>query len=117
MRTTGAWFLYAGFLQELADLRNRLVGKIRGEYQKRRERYEKVKDIFAIIVILFVAFTLTKMIVDNVIILNNIRQNSLETYTGAYSCELKRTYGRRRHHYYFISLQNGDTLSIPRSSC
>ena len=93
------------------------MGKIRGEYQKRRERYEKVKDIFAIIVILFVAFTLTKMIVDNVIILNNIRQNSLETYTGAYSCELKRTYGRRRHHYYFISLQNGDTLSIPRSSC
>ena len=93
------------------------MGRKRGNYQKKQVRYKKAKDIFAIFSILFVCFALAKMIVDNAIILNNIRQNTLETYTGAYSCELKRTYGRHRHHYYLISLENGDTLSIPRSSC
>jgi hypothetical protein len=93
------------------------MGRERGKYQKKHGLYEKANDIFAIFGILFVGFALAKMIVDNAIILNNIRQNTLESYTGSYSCELKRTYGRHRHHYYLISLENGDTLSIPRSSC
>ena len=93
------------------------MGRKRGKYQKKHGLHEKAKDIFAIFGILFVGFALAKMIVDNAIILNNIRQNTLESYTGSYSCELKRTYGRHRHHYYLISLENGDTLSIPKSSC
>ena len=80
------------------------MGRKRGKYQKNHGQYEKLKNFFALFAIVFVGFLLIKIIIDKVEIIHNIRQDTLETYTGSYSCELKRTYGRHRHHYYLISL-------------
>ena len=91
------------------------MARKRGEYQKRKERQDRFKTGLAILSILLITFALVWLIANEGIAIRHIRQNALEKYTGSYSYELKRTYGKHTHYYYLFNLDNGDVLSIPKS--
>lgn len=93
------------------------MARKRGRYQRRKELLERISDIFAALGIVCVSLVFVWVIVNNVIAVQNIRNLNLEVYTGSYSCELKRTYGKHRNYYYLIELDNGDTLSVSKSKC
>jgi hypothetical protein len=93
------------------------MGRKRRAYQKRKEQKEMLKDIFGVVVIFVVGFILVWSIVNNAVAVRNIRQNTLEEYTGSYSLELERSYGKHPNYYYRITLDNGDILSIRKSLC
>lgn len=91
-----------------------MAGK-KGQYQKKKVRQEQVRNVFSTITLLFLGFILVWSIVNNSIAIRQIRRNTLKEYTGTYSYELKRTYGKHRHYYYLITLDNGDVVSVPKS--
>ncbi len=91
------------------------MARKRGEYQKRQERQDRIKNVLAIVFILFVGFIFAWMIANDSNAIRHIRQNSLDEYTGSYSYELKRTYGKHTQYYYLFTLDNGDVISIPKS--
>lgn len=93
------------------------MARKRGEYQKRKKHQELVKDVFSILTVVFVALVLILLIINDSIAIKQIQRGTLKEYTGAYSSELKRTYGKNRHWYYHITLDNGDSLYLPKSQC
>ena len=91
------------------------MARKRGEYQKRKERQDRLNSVLGIFFILLITFYFLWLIVNNGVAIRHIRQNSLDKYTGSYSYELKRTYGKHTSYYYLFTLDNGDVLSIPKS--
>ncbi len=90
------------------------MSRKRKEFQRRQERKEKIQEFFGIVGILFLFFMFVWFIVNDVITMQQIRQNSLEEYTGSYSYEIRRTYGKNHHYYYLFSLDNGDDLLLAK---
>lgn len=91
------------------------MSRRRKEDRKRKERKEKLQDIFGIFAFLLFCFMLVWYIVNDSLAIKQIRQNTLDEYSGSYSYEITRTYGKYTHYYYLFSLNNGDQLLLPKS--
>ena len=93
------------------------MARKRGEYQKRKERQERFKDVYGILCIVLLIFVLGWLIINNAIVVHQIRNYNLKEYTGSYSYEQRRTYGKHHRHYYLIRLDNGDVLTVSKEMC
>lgn len=92
------------------------MARKRGEYQRRKERENKCATIFAVFMWVLLAFTLTWLIVECAVTINQINENSLNEYTGPYTYEVRRG-SRNGSGYYLFTLDNGDILTIEKYSC
>lgn len=90
------------------------MARKRGEYQKRKERHDKVKSI--IVILFFFASTVLFLygLVQAGVNVYDIDHNTLNTYTGKYTYQLKVGYGRHRNSTYIFALDNGNVVLVSK---
>ena len=88
------------------------MARKRGEYQKRKERQDKISTI--IVALFFFVGTALMLygLVQAAVNVYDIDHNTLNTYTGEYQYRLKMRYGRRGRSSYIFTLDNGDVVLI-----
>lgn len=93
------------------------VARKRGEYQRQKEREDKINTFLGIFGLLFLILALTYGIVSNSIKLHRINHNTLQEYTGSYSYQIRKSYGKHQKTFYVFTLENGDVVTIRQSFC
>lgn len=93
------------------------MARKRGEYQRQKEREDKINTFLGIFGLLFLILALTYGIVANGIKLHRINHDTLHEYTGSYSYKIRESYGKHRKTFYIFTLENGDVVTIRKSFC
>lgn len=88
------------------------MSRKRGEYQKRKERQNKLTGMLCIILLLFVILFFSYCLVQEAVNISDINHNALKRYTGTCSYEYHRGYGRHGNNYYVLTLDNGDAVYV-----
>ena len=86
----------------------------RGEYQKRKERQQKISEILSSLMFLVLTVILLYGLIQSAVNVYDIDHHSLNTYTGPYQYELRVGHGRHHRYNYYFTLDNGDNLVIGR---
>lgn len=92
------------------------MSKRHREYKRRRERQDKMKDIFACAMLVVIVLFLCYGILERAVIVHQINQGSLQEYTGSYEYTISRQ-GRSSKSRYIFTLENGTVLTISKSAC
>ncbi len=94
------------------------MARKRGQYQRRKERENKITGVVCFFVlVIFIPLMLTYGIIDNGSRVYQINNDSLHEYTGKYTYRLHKGYNRRSRSKYIFTLDNGDTVVIPKRYC
>ena len=90
------------------------MARKRGEYQKRKERQDKVSTIIVALFFFVGIMLMLYCLVQAAVTVYDIDHNTLNTYTGEYKYQLKVGYGRHRRSSYIFTLDNGDTILVSK---
>lgn len=89
------------------------MARKRGEYQRRKERQNKISNILCVLtILLFILLFLYPLIQESVNVYD-IDHDSLNTYTGSFEYRINTGFlGRHRSTTYVFTLDNGDVLLV-----
>lgn len=82
----------------------------RGEYQRRKERRNKISNVLCILFFLFGAALMLYGLVQASVNVRDIDHGTLNSYTGEYEYRLTVGSGRHRSSTYIFTLGNGDVV-------
>lgn len=82
--------------------------------QRRRERWRKITDGILLILSVLAILGCWAEAFGNARVLS-LGEEGIQTYTGAYEMEVRRSTGQHSSTHYWFTLRNGDVLSIPAS--
>lgn len=86
------------------------MARKRGEYQRRKERQNKVSCVLGILFFLFATALMLYGLVQASVNVRDIDHGTLNSYTGEYEYRLKVSIGRHRNTTYVFTLGNGDVV-------
>lgn len=88
------------------------MARKRGEYQRRKERQNKISNVICVMaILLFILIFLYPLIQESVNVYD-IDHDSLNTYTGSFQYEISTGLSRHRTTTYKFMLDNGDVVLV-----